>query len=189
MTVLLILNCLLTWLGMLGSISINAGVSKCPARKAICSSVGRQGSSWSKKPSEVMLGASCVFLDLMENSTDPLPRLSSPLVSKAAHIHLQPSPLPPSPVFGLLWGVSPSHSPSFGIDILTTTNTLLMDFLTPWGGSTIWQHSVKYHVENQLGFLRNTSPRRRLYTHTPHQYSLSTSLLPPHPAPTELSLE
>lgn len=61
MTVLLILNCLLAWLGMLGSISINAGVSKCPARKAICSSVGCRESSWSKKLSEVILGASCVF--------------------------------------------------------------------------------------------------------------------------------
>lgn len=61
MTVLLILNCLLAWLGMLGSISIKAGVSKCPARKAICSSVGCQESSWSKKLSEVILGASCVF--------------------------------------------------------------------------------------------------------------------------------
>lgn len=126
---LLILNCLLAWLGMLGSISINAGVSKCPARKAICPSVGRQGSSWSKKPSEVMLGASCVFLDLMENLTDLLPHLSPPLANKAAHIHLQPSPFHPhGPGIAVLWRASPPHNLAFVIDILTTTNTLLMGF-------------------------------------------------------------
>lgn len=103
MTVLLILNCLLAWLGMLGSISINAGVSKCPARKAICSSVGCQGSSWSKKLSEVMLGASCVFLDLMETFTDPSPCLNPPLVNRAAHIHFPPSPITPDkPVISLV---------------------------------------------------------------------------------------
>lgn len=129
MTALLRLNCLLAWLGVLGSISINAGVSRCPAGKAICSSVGRQGSSWSKKPSEVMLGASCIFLDLMENLTDPWLRLSSLLASEAAQIHLQPSPLPPHrPGISLSWGVSPPHSLSCIRDILTTTNTLFMDF-------------------------------------------------------------
>lgn len=87
---LLILNCLLARLGMLGPISINAGVSKGPASKAICSSVGRQASSWSKKPSEVTVGASCVFLDLMENLTAPSSHLSSLLAKKAAQIHLQP---------------------------------------------------------------------------------------------------
>lgn len=129
MTVLLILNCLLAWPGMLGSISINAGVSKCPARKAICSSVGCQGSSWSKKLSEVMLGASCVFLDLMEIFTDPSPCLSPPLVNRAAHIHLQPSPIPPDkPVVSLLQRDRLSHSLSLIIDTSTTANMLLMDF-------------------------------------------------------------
>lgn len=131
---LFILNCLLAWLGMLGSISINAGVSKCPARKAICSSVGRQGSSWSKKPSEVMLGASCVFLDLMENLTDPSPHLSSPLANNAAHIHLQPSPFRPhGPGIAVLGRVSPPHSLGFLISVLTTTNTLLMGFCNALG--------------------------------------------------------
>lgn len=131
---LFILNCLLAWLGMLGSISINAGVSKCPARKAICSSVGRQGSSWSKKPSEVMLGASCVFLDLMENLTDPSPHLSSPLANNAAHIHLQPSPFRPhGPGIAVLGRVSPPHSMGFLISVLTTTNTLLMGFCNALG--------------------------------------------------------
>lgn len=140
MTVLLILNCLLAWLGMLGSISINAGVSKCPARKAICSSVGRQGSSWSKKPSEVMLGASCVFLDLMENLTDPSPHLSSPLANKAVHIHLQPSPFcPHGPGIAVLWRVSPPHRLGFMIDILTITNTLLMDFFNSLGRQHNWE--------------------------------------------------
>lgn len=129
MTVLLILNCLLAWLGMLGSISINAGVSKCPARKAICSSVGCHESSWSKKLSEVILGASCVFLDLMEIFTDPSPCLSPPLVNRAAHIRLQPSPIPPDkPVITLLWRDRLSHSLSLIIDTSTTENMLLMDF-------------------------------------------------------------
>lgn len=131
---LFILNCLLAWLGMLGSISINAGVSKCPARKAICSSVGHQGSSWSKKPSEVMLGASCVFLDLMENLTDPSPHLSSPLANSAAHIHLQPFPFRPHrPGIAVLGRVSPPHSLGFLINILTTTNTLLIGFFNALG--------------------------------------------------------
>lgn len=129
MTVLLILNCLLAWLGMLGSISIKAGVSKCPARKAICSSVGCQESSWSKKLSEVILGASCVFLDLMEIFTDPSPCLSPQLVNRAAHIHLQPSPFPPyKPVITLLWRDRLSHSLSLIIDTSTTEDMLLMDF-------------------------------------------------------------
>lgn len=127
---------------MLGSISINAGVSKCPARKAICSSVGCQGSSWSRKPSEVMLGASCVFLDLMENLTDPSPHLSSALVNKAAHIY-QLSPLPT--LITLLGRRLLFIQPELGIDILTT-DTLLMDFLMPCRSSTIWQHSLKYHI-------------------------------------------
>lgn len=129
MTVLLILNCLLAWLGMLGSISINAGVSKCPARKAICSSVGCQESSWSKKLSEVILGASCVFLDLMEIFTDPSPCLSPPLVNRAVHIHLQPSPFPPDkPVITLLWRDRFSHSLSLITDTSTTEDMSLMDF-------------------------------------------------------------
>lgn len=131
---LLILNCLRAWLGMLGSISINAGVSKCPARKAICSSVGRQGSSWSEKPSKVMLGASCVFLDLMENLTDTSPHVSSPLANKAAQIPSHPSPLPPHrPGSALLWRVSPPHSLGFVIDILMITHTLLMDVFNALG--------------------------------------------------------
>lgn len=126
---LLILNCLLAWLGMLGSISINAGVSKCPARKAICSSVGCQESSWSKKLSEVILGASCVFLDLMEIFTDPSPCLSPPLVNRAVHIHLQPSPFPPDkPVITLLWRDRLSHSLSLITDTSTTEDMSLMDF-------------------------------------------------------------
>lgn len=141
MTVLLILNCLLAWLGMLGSVSINAGVSKCPARKAICSSVGCQGSSWSKKLSEVMLGASCVFLDLMEIFTDPSLWLSPPLVNRAAHIHLQPSPFPPDrPVISLLWRDRLSHSLSLIIDISTTANTLLMDFFF---FNALWRHHFR----------------------------------------------
>lgn len=141
MTVLLILNCLLAWLGMLGSISINAGVSKCPARKAICSSVGCQGSSWSKKLSEVMLGASCVFLDLMEIFTDPSLCLSPPLVNRAARIHLQPSPSPPDrPVISLLWRDRLSHSLSLIIDTSTTANMLLMDFFLMPYRDTISEH-------------------------------------------------
>lgn len=114
---------------MLGSISINAGVSKCPARKAICSSVGCRGSSWSKKLLEAMLGASRVFLGLMEVFTDPSPCLSPPLVNRAAHIHLQPSPIPPNKaVIPLLWRDRLSHSLSCIIDTSTTANMLLMDF-------------------------------------------------------------
>lgn len=129
MTVLLTLNCLLARLGMLGSISINARVSKCPARKAICSSVGRQGSSWSKKPSEVMLGASCVFLDLMENLTDPSPHLSSPLAKRG---HTNPSSAlsssSPQAWHHSLEGSQPSTQPELHNRCVTTPNTLFMDF-------------------------------------------------------------
>lgn len=160
---------------MLGSISINAGVSKCPARKAICSSVGWQGSSWSKKPSEVMLGASCVFLDLMENLTDPSPPLSSPLVNKAARSRVQPSALPPPrPGIGPLWRASPPHSLSFIIDCLTTTNTLLMDLCHALGR----QHNLETfsyisHL-NQLLFLQSSSPRGAFCTHTTSVHALHT---------------
>ena len=127
---LLILNCLLAWLGMLGSISINAGVSKCPARKAICSSVGRRGSSWSKKPSEVMLGASCVFLDLMENLTDPSPHLSSPLAKRG---HTKPSSAltssSPQTWHHSLVGSQPSTQPSFITHIVASPNTSFVDFV------------------------------------------------------------
>lgn len=147
MTVLLILNCLLAWLGMLGSISINAGVSKCPARKAICSSVGCQGSSWSKKPSEVMLGASCVFLDLMGNLTDPWPHLSPPFANKAAHVHLQPSPFRPHRPGIAVMESQPSTQPGLR-DRHSDNNKHIMNgfFLMPWGGSTIWRRSVEYHI-------------------------------------------
>lgn len=53
------------------------------------------GSSWSEKPSEVMLGASCVFLDLIDNLTGPSPHLSP-----RQHVSIF-TPVPGSP--GLAW--------------------------------------------------------------------------------------
>lgn len=46
----------------------------------------------------------------------------------------------------------------------------------PWGGSTIWRHSVKYHTETQLSFLQKRLPKENLHTHT-------TSIHAPHVPP------
>lgn len=172
---------------MLGSVSINAGVSTCPARKAICSSVGRPRSSWCEKPSEVTLGASSVFLDLMENLTDPSPRLSSALVNSAARTCLRPSPSPPAGPARPPRGESAPHTARASGQTFSQQQTRHQWVLFKCPGEAAQFGSVRLNITPKpTQFSKKLLPKRTLWTHdvsTHVCHTLPAMLANPTPLP------